>query len=99
DQGVRRMAPLTARIRRLLIANRGEITCRIARTAHRMGIATVGVYAEPDRNALHVDAVDVAVAIPGYLDAEAVIAAARRTGADAVHPGYGFLAENAAFAD
>jgi propionyl-CoA carboxylase alpha chain len=93
------MAPLMAPITRLLIANRGEIACRIARTAHRMGIATVGVYAEPDRNALHVDAVDVAVAIPGYLDAEAIIAAARRTGADAVHPGYGFLAENAAFAE
>jgi len=86
-------------IARLLIANRGEIACRIARTAHRMGIGTVGVYTEPDRDALHVDAVDVAVAIPTYLDAEAIIAAARRTGADAVHPGYGFLAENAGFAE
>jgi propionyl-CoA carboxylase alpha chain len=95
------MAPLTGArvIGKLLIANRGEIACRIARTAHRMGIGTVGVYAEPDRNALHVDAVDVAVAVPSYLDAEAIIAAARRAGADAVHPGYGFLAENAAFAE
>jgi len=86
-------------IDKLLIANRGEIACRIARTAHRMGIATVGVYAEPDRNALHADAVDVAVAIGSYLDGAEIVAAAGRSGADAVHPGYGFLAENAAFAE
>ena len=86
-------------ITRLLIANRGEIACRIARTAYRLGIATVGVYTEPDRRGLHVDAVDVAVAIPNYLDAAAVVAAAQRCGADAIHPGYGFLAENADFAE
>ncbi len=89
---------------RLLIANRGEIACRIARTAHQMGISTVGVYSEPDRNALHVDSVDVAVALGGstpadsYLRGDAIIQAALDTGATAIHPGYGFLAENAEFA-
>jgi len=89
---------------RLLIANRGEIACRIARTAHRMGISTVGVYSEPDRNALHVDSVDIAVALGGstpaesYLRGDAIIQAALDTGATAIHPGYGFLAENADFA-
>ena len=91
-------------IRRLMIANRGEIVSRIARTAHRMGIETVGVYSEPDRNAVHVDAVDVAWALGGaapaesYLRGDAIVAAAVATGCDALHPGYGFLAENAGFA-
>ena len=77
---------------------------RVARTASRLGIETVGVYSEPDANALHVDSVDVAVALGGstptesYLRGDAIIAAAVRTGADAIHPGYGFLAENAEFA-
>jgi propionyl-CoA carboxylase alpha chain len=87
-----------------MIANRGEIVCRVARTAGRMGIGTVGVYSEPDRGALHVDAVDVAVSLGGstpaesYLRGDVIIAAALQTGCDAVHPGYGFLAENADFA-
>ena len=90
---------------RILIANRGEIACRVARTAHRLGISTVGVYSEPDRNALHVDSVDVAVALGGaspaesYLRGDAIIRAALDTGADGIHPGYGFLAENAEFAE
>jgi propionyl-CoA carboxylase alpha chain len=92
-------------INRLLIANRGEIACRIARTAHRLGMSTVGVYSEADRNALHVDSVEVAVALGGataaesYLRGDAIVAAALRTGADAIHPGYGFLAENPEFAE
>ena len=91
-------------ITRLLIANRGEIAVRIARTAHEMGVDTVGIYSEPDANALHVDTVDLAVALGGstpaesYLRADLVLQAALDTGCDAVHPGYGFLAENATFA-
>jgi acetyl/propionyl-CoA carboxylase alpha subunit len=102
------MAPVpivsTTPITRLLIANRGEIAVRIARTAHRLGMSTVGVYSEPDANALHADSVDVAIALGGstpaesYLRGDAIIEAALATGADAVHPGYGFLAENAEFA-
>jgi excisionase family DNA binding protein len=83
-------------IRALLIANRGEIVARIARTAQRLGIRTIGVHAPDDRPP---DAVDLALPIPDYLDGDALIDAARRTGADALHPGYGFLAENPAFAE
>ncbi len=92
------------RITRLLIAGRGEIPRRIMRTARQMGIATVAVYADPDAAAPFVRDADQAVALRGatsaetYLDVAKIIDAARRTGADAVHPGYGFLAENAEFA-
>src|SRR6185312_2227936 len=89
----------------LLIANRGEIACRIARTARRMGIATIAVYSEADAEALHVKAADRAIAIgpaparQSYLNIRRIIAAARQAGADAIHPGYGFLSENPAFAE
>ena len=89
----------------LLIANRGEIAVRIARTARRMGIATIAVFSEADANALHVAAADRAVPIgpaparESYLHIPRIIDAARRAGATAIHPGYGFLSENAAFAE
>ncbi|WP_341912518.1 biotin carboxylase N-terminal domain-containing protein [Polaromonas sp. YR568] len=91
-------------IRRLLIANRGEIARRIIRTAHRMGIATVAVYSDADAQALHVQEAGSAVALGGTLSADSylridkLLAAAKTAGADAVHPGYGFLSENAEFA-
>ncbi len=89
----------------VLIANRGEIACRIARTLRRMGIRSVAVHSEADRTSAHVSACDIAVAIGGaapadsYLKGEAIIAAAKATGAQAIIPGYGFLSENAGFAE
>lgn len=89
----------------LLIANRGEIACRIIRTARRLGIRTVAVYSDADANALHVRQADTAVHIgasparESYLVGDRIIAAAQQTGAEAIHPGYGFLSENADFAE
>ena len=89
---------------KILIANRGEIACRVIKTAKKMGIATVAVYSEADRDALHVELADESVCIgpapsrESYLVMDKIIAACKQTGAQAVHPGYGFLSENAAFA-
>jgi len=92
-------------IKKILIANRGEIALRVMRTARRMGIATVAVYSEADRNAPHVKFADQAICLgpppssESYLVMDKIIAAAKETEADAIHPGYGFLSENAAFAE
>jgi acetyl/propionyl-CoA carboxylase alpha subunit len=94
-----------AMFRSLLIANRGEIACRVIRTARRMGLRTIAVYSDADANALHEKMADEAVHIgpaparESYLRADAILAAARQTGAEAIHPGYGFLSENAEFAE
>ena len=83
---------------KILIANRGEIACRVARTARRLGVRTVAVYTDADRDALHVGLADEARRIENYLEIAAVLAAARDSRAEAIHPGYGFLSENAEFA-
>src|SRR5438105_2564895 len=90
--------------RKILIANRGEIACRVMRTAKRMGIRTVAVYSDADRDTLHVKLADEKYrigpppAVESYLDMEVILAAARTSGAEAIHPGYGFLSENEDFA-
>ena len=90
--------------KKILIANRGEIACRVIKTAKKMGIATVAVYSEADRDAMHVELADESVLIgpapsrESYLVADKIIDACQLTGAQAVHPGYGFLSENEAFA-
>lgn len=92
------------KLKKILVANRGEIALRIIRSAREMGIATVGVFSEADRNALHVRYADESICIgpaasaESYLRSDKIIEAAQATGADAIHPGYGFLSENAAFA-
>jgi len=91
-------------INKILIANRGEIACRVIKTAKRLGIPTVAVYSDADANALHVRQADEAVHIGGnassesYLRIDAILRAIAESGADAVHPGFGFLSENAQFA-
>ena len=89
--------------KKILVANRGEIACRIASTAHRLGIKTVGVFSEADKNAKHTQMMKEAYLIgppapsQSYLKVDHILDVARRTGAQAVHPGYGFLSENADF--
>ena len=89
--------------KKILIANRGEIACRIAKTAKKLGIRTVGVYSEADKNSRHTQMMDEAFLIGppqpslSYLKVDHILDVAKRTGAEAIHPGYGFLSENTKF--
>src|SRR5277367_4866035 len=91
--------------RKVLVANRGAIACRILRTLKKMGIGSVAVYSEADKHSLHVEQADESVLIgpapaaQSYLSVDAILDAAVKTGAEAIHPGYGFLSENAGFAE
>ena len=92
-------------LKKLLVANRGEIAVRVIRTAKSLGYRTVAVYSEADAKAMHVELADEAVCIgpaqvsASYLNSDSILEAARKTGADCIHPGYGFLSENATFAN
>ncbi len=86
-------------IRKLLVANRGEIAARVFATCRRLGIATVAVYAPDDEGAFHTRQAEESVRIASYLDPAELVRAAQETGADAIHPGYGFLAESGDFAE
>src|SRR6185436_8394594 len=101
-QGRHRQFPREAQacvaFKKILIANRGEIACRVMRTARRLGIRSVAVFADADREAIHVKSADEAKRIDNYLSIDSILAAARASGAQAIHPGYGFLAENEDFA-
>ncbi len=105
DHGPLQKEALTFMFKKILIANRGEIACRIIKTAKRMGISTVAVFSEADRDALHVRMADeqvfigAAPAAESYLQADRIIKAAQETGAEAIHPGFGFLSENAGFVE
>ena len=94
----------TSRLQKILVANRGEIACRIMRTAKQMGFSTVAVYSDADKNAQHVKLADEAYHIgaapskDSYLVSDKIIAVAKQAGADCIHPGYGFLSENSEFA-
>src|SRR5215210_2843726 len=104
DSKLSKLPRMLGMITSLLIANRGEIACRVIRTARRLGVRTVAVYSDADAKALHVRMADEAVHIgpsparESYLVGEKIIEAAKMTGAEAIHPGYGFLSENADFA-
>src|SRR4029079_17035268 len=85
-------------IHTVLVANRGEIALRVFRTCHRLGLRTIAIYTDADVDAPHTRAADEALWVPSYLYVDGVVAAAQEAGADAIHPGYGFLSERARFA-